>query len=125
MPTRIATCSCGAIRARCEGEPVSVSLCHCRDCQRRTGAPFGIAAFYARSAVTPSGTTKSHTREADSGFPVTFHFCSACGSTVWWEPSRKPEFIAVASGAFADPDFPGPGQSVYREHRHRWLPDAL
>jgi len=49
---------------------------------------------------------------SDSGQPVTFHFCAVCGSTVYWEPHRKPEMIAVAVGAFADPAFPPPLQAV-------------
>lgn len=125
MVNRIATCSCGQIELRCEGEPVSVSLCHCLECQKRTGGPFGIAAFFPREAVVPSGRATSWERPSDSGFPVTFHFCPACGSTVWWEPARKPEVIAVAPGAFADPAFPPPAKSVYEHHRHHWLPAGI
>jgi hypothetical protein len=29
--------------------------------------------------------------------------------------------IAVAVGAFADPAFPKPSQSVYSERRHLWI----
>jgi hypothetical protein len=52
-------------------------------------------------------------RTSDSGFAVNFHFCPNCGSTVFWEPERRPETIAVAVGSFADPTFPPPSQSVY------------
>ena len=48
-------------------------------------------------------------------------FCQNCGSTVLWEPSRKPETIAVAVGAFADPAFPPPSKVVYEQHRHPWV----
>ena len=122
---RIATCSCGGLSVECTGEPVSVSLCHCRACQKRTGTPFGIAAFFARADLVARGASSAYSRDADSGFPVRFHFCPTCGSTVWWEPSRKPEFVAVATGAFADPDFPAPTKSVYGEQRHRWLPGDI
>ena len=54
---------------------------------------------------------------------VTFYFCPHCGSTVYWEPRRKPEIVAVAVGAFADPAFPAPSQAVYAEHRHIWVPN--
>jgi len=61
-------------------------------------------------------------RSSDSGFPVTFHFCPDCGSTVFWEPERMPDRIAVAVGCFADPSFPAPSQSVWSERRHAWMP---
>src|SRR3546814_5793244 len=34
---RDASCHCGKLILRCRGEPAKVSLCHCMDCQRRTG----------------------------------------------------------------------------------------
>jgi hypothetical protein len=32
-----------------------------------------------------------------------------------------PELIAVALGAFADPDFPGPYFSVWEQRKHAWV----
>ena len=51
MTTREAHCACGQLRIACSGEPASVSLCHCRDCQRRTGSAYGVAAFFARGEI--------------------------------------------------------------------------
>jgi len=118
---RLATCSCGQLKVRCAGEPISISLCHCLACQKRTGSTYGIAAFFARDQVHASGEQARYTRPSGSEFDITFRFCPNCGSTVLWEPSRKPETIAVAVGAFADPTFPTPSKAVYEEHRHRWV----
>jgi len=117
----MASCACGRLTATCEGEPILVSLCHCRACQQRTGSAFGIAAFFERSAVDTAGRSSQYTRASDRGHDVTFHFCPDCGSSVYWLPARKPDLIAVAAGAFADPAFPAPSKSVYTEHRHSWL----
>lgn len=121
MTMRTASCSCGTVQARCSGDPLKVSLCHCLECQKRTGAPFGIGAFFAREAVETTGETGIFRRPSDSGFDVVFHFCPRCGSTVWWEALRLPGSIAVAAGAFADPAFPAPEQAVYGRHRHAWV----
>ena len=121
---RTASCVCGSLRIACAGEPAKVSLCHCLACQKRTGSTYGIAAFFSRDDALVEGPSKSYTRQSDSGFPVTFHFCPECGSTVFWEPQRTPERIAVAVGAFADPAFPAPTQAVHAEHRHAWVGGA-
>ena len=121
MKTRTAACACGQLWIACRGEPEKVSLCHCLACQRRTGSAFGIAAFFPREAVDAEGRASRYTRSSHSGYAVTFHFCPACGTTVFWEPERKPAAIAVAVGAFADPSFPAPTQSVWRERRHPWV----
>ena len=122
MAKRTATCACGQLRVTCEGEPAKVSLCHCLECQRRTGSTFGIAAFFSRDAIQTEGNFRSYWRKADSGFAVHFQFCPVCGSTVFWEPERKPDAVAVAVGCFGDPMFPAPSQSVYNERRHAWVP---
>ncbi len=121
MITRQASCSCGQLHVTCEGEPRSVSLCHCLECQRRTGSAFGIAAFFAREALTVTGDASPFTRGSESGQAVTFHFCPICGSTVYWEPERFADVIALAVGAFADPSFPAPVQSVWESARHDWV----
>ncbi|HEY2445068.1 MAG TPA: GFA family protein [Rhizomicrobium sp.] len=121
MTTRQAACCCGQLRATCEGEPVRISVCHCFDCQRRSGSPFGFAAHYPRAQVRVEGQPTQFTRLADSGNTVTFSFCPLCGSTVYWEPQGHPERITVAVGAFADPNFPAPRHSVYESRRHKWV----
>ncbi len=121
MAERLARCACGGLQVSCRGEPARVSMCHCEDCQRRTGSAFSIAAFYSREAVTPQGVSRAWSRPSLAGPAVTFHFCPECGSSVWWEPARMPERIGVAVGAFADPDFPAPEQSVWTRDKHRWI----
>ncbi|MEX0590771.1 MAG: GFA family protein [Xanthobacteraceae bacterium] len=106
MKTRVASCACGQLSVSCDGDPLTVSLCHCLACQRRTGSIYGIAAFFACSDVKVAGEASDYSRPSDSGQPVTFHFCPRCGSTVFWEPARNPDLVAVAVGAFGDPSFP-------------------
>jgi len=121
MRIRHATCGCGQLRLTCEGEPVRISMCHCLECQRRTGSAFGVQARFPRDRVTKiEGRTEQFSRVADSGKRVEFRFCPACGSTVYWEAEAAPELISVAVGAFADPHFPPPEISVWERRRHSW-----
>lgn len=118
---REATCACGGLKVSCAGDPALVSLCHCVACQRRTGAPFGVAAFFPRETVEISGADRRFERSSDAGYGVRFHFCGDCGSTVFWEPSRMPDLLAVAVGSFGDPAFPAPSQEVHADSRHEWI----
>ncbi len=122
MTIREASCCCGAIRLRCAGEPVRVSVCHCLECQRRTGSAFAAQARFARKDVEfISGAPSTFVHKGDSGSTSTRRFCPACGSTVWWSPDAEPDRIYVATGAFADPGFPPPRVSVYSERKHPWV----
>ena len=107
---------------QCSGEPVVVAICHCTDCQRRTGSAFGVGAFFLRERVSPSqGASVQFRRLCDSGSAITFHFCGHCGSTVWWEPDRMPSMAGVAVGAFSDPAFPAPTLATWAKNQHRWV----
>ncbi len=98
-----------------------VSICHCLACQKRTGSVFGAQARFPRAQITSiQGPETSYVRTADSGSTATFHFCPSCASTVYYELSAEPDFVAVPVGAFADPQFPPPKVSVYEARRHRW-----
>ena len=126
MKTRRAACSCGQLHLDCLGEPVRVSVCHCLACQRRTGSAFGTQARFRRDQISGlEGREAEYVRVGDSGGAATFHFCPVCGSTVYWEvkgtePPFTSEFLAIAVGAFADPEFPEPKVSVYETRRHPW-----
>jgi hypothetical protein len=93
----------------------------CLDCQRRTGAPFGVGAFYPADAVTISGTPKEFTRSGASGGKVRSYFCPDCGSTVFWKADILPAMIGVAVGAMADPNYPAPVRSVFEQSKHAWV----
>ena len=101
---------------------MTTAVCHCFECQRRTGAVFGNQAFFKRPQITSiSGTPTQFTRPSASGRSVTFRFCPACASTVYWEAEARPGLIAVAVGSFADPTFAAPKNSVWERRRHDWV----
>lgn len=121
MTTRVASCSCGAVKATTEGDPVRVSMCHCFACQKRTGSVFGAQARFPKDKVTLEGNTSVYERIADSGNSVFFHFCPQCGSTVYYKIPDLPDVIAIPIGGFADPTFPTPRVSVYEARKHPWV----
>ena len=121
MSTRQAACSCGQLRVICTGEPVRLSICHCLECQKRTGSPFGVQARFPRDQVTVEGKATEFARVGEEGNRITLRFCPVCGSTLYWTLSGFPDVIAVAIGNFADRDFPAPRISVYERRRHPWV----
>ena len=118
---RTARCSCGAVRVEARGEPSAVVACHCIECQRRTGSPFGVGAYYAQADVAIEGATSEYSRATTSGASFVSHFCRTCGSTVFWYANLRPGFIGVAVGAFGDSQFPAPVRSVWEQSMHEWV----
>ena len=119
---REAACSCGQLRIRLAGDPDRVSSCHCQACQRRTGAVFGSTAFFRKGQIVRAeGERRAFRRQGESGSWLTFQFCPACGSTVFWESERLADTICVAVGSFADPHFPPPSRTVWTVTRHEWV----
>jgi hypothetical protein len=120
MPTiHTAACSCGQLHLEAEGDPVRISVCHCLECQRRTGSAFGAQARFPTELVTITGEHHNYARVSDDGEERTFAFCPTCGSTVFYQ--TEPERIAITLGSFADPTFPQPTVSVWEERKHGWV----
>jgi len=123
-----ASCQCGALSTTITGDtPPMTVLCHCRDCQKRSGSPFGVTAYFPESAVTLAGDAREFTRATDVGNHFTTGFCPVCGSTVYARASKYPEIIGITAGTITDPAFPAPARSVYEQSRHHWvtLPDTI
>lgn len=101
-------------------------MCHCLECQRRTGAVLSNQAWFPRDRVRGiEGESTQYVRVSDDGHTIAFRFCPVCGSTVYWETEARPGLIAVAVGSFADPGFPAPQHSVWERRRHHWVTAAL
>jgi len=118
--TRTASCSCGQLCIEVHGEPRGIGLCHCLECQRRTGGVFAALASFA-APFTVTGTATEYERAGDQGARFVFRFCPACGSTVFHTEVGVEGSVGVAVGAFGDPAFPAPQVSVYDCRRHPWV----
>jgi hypothetical protein len=118
---KTARCACGEFRVIVTGDPVHVTICHCRDCQRRSGVPWTCNAHYARSDVRLEGAHKIYTRDGQEGRKMVNHFCPECGTTVCWMGERFPDLCGVTTGTFNDPAYPAPSVSVYEEAMYDWV----
>lgn len=119
---RTASCCCGQLSIEVRGEPLGTGVCHCLNCQRRTGSAFAFLAAFA-SPYTVKGTATEYLHVGDQGGQFLFRFCPVCGSTVFHTElgAPTPGYVHIAVGAFADPAFPPPQDSVYDCRRHPWL----
>ena len=118
---RTAQCTCGDLRAETAAEPCHVIMCHCHECQRRTGAPFGVSAYFEKDQVRTTGPATAYTRDSDSGREFASFFCPRCGTSVYWFVAFDPDLIGVAVRCFTDPGFPEPQRSVFECRKHNWV----
>lgn len=125
--SRIASCSCGQLSVHVSGQPRVVGVCHCLACQRRTGSVFAVQAVFPRSAARIEGVSTEFVRVGDEGTRITFRFCPQCGATLFHTAADREDSLAIPVGAFADPLFPKPTSSVYKERMHSWvcMPDGI
>ena len=103
---RIAHCCCGSLRAEATGKPAMVAACHCTECQRRTGSPFGVSTYFPKEQVRTEGPSKVYVRGSGSGRKIKIHFCPDCGTSVFWYAEWRPDLIGIAFGTFAEVDAP-------------------
>ena len=118
---RTARCYCGQLRFTVVGEPALTWLCHCTDCQRRTGTTHQLTAWFRHEQVTGrSGEFKVFERAVRKGV-VQAEFCADCGTTVSWSNTNMPHAKGFAAGCFADPQLPAPRIEFFTCRRHHWM----
>lgn len=116
-----AQCQCGQLSVEVPGETAAVVACHCIACQRRTGSPVGVAAYYPDADVDVSGEAVRFERPTDLGATLENFFCAGCGSTVYFRGSKNAGITGVPIGAFVDPHGMAPIRSVWEQSRHPWV----
>lgn len=121
MTTHTASCRCSQLRATVTGEPVRVSVCHCLDCQKRSGSAFAAQVRFPADAVTAEGSSSVYAHTGGGGNIARFHFCPTCADTLFFTNDNAPETIAIPLGAFDDPHAFTPTVSVWGERKHDWV----
>jgi hypothetical protein len=116
-----AECQCGQLTVELPGPTPAVVACHCIDCQRRTGSPFGLLAWYSAHQVTIRGNSTRFERPTAEGNVFQTFFCPQCGSTVYAKAGKHPTLIGITVGAIADPSFQPPVRSVWEQSMHPWV----
>ena len=119
--TRTASCACGGLKVTTRSEPISVYVCSCLDCQRKTGSAFSFCATYRKAAVSITGEHRPWRKTGDAGRWVEFSFCPTCGGSVFAHFEALPDLVGVSAGCFADPQFAMPGTHYWASRQHRWL----
>ncbi|MBI5130449.1 MAG: GFA family protein [Rhodopseudomonas palustris] len=110
-------CQCGAIRFALSAPPLRITLCHCRMCQKATGAPFASMAEIARDAFAwtrgkPASFRSSSLAERD--------FCKACGTPLSYRQNDAAS-IEIMTGTFDRPDRVVPTVQLGAESRLGWV----
>ena len=100
-------CLCGAIRYAVTAEPVRVTFCHCRFCQRGSGAAYAVEPIFNQSdfsVIRGSPSIYEH-RSEESGKTLLVNFCSNCGTKMFLDFERFPDLCGVYAGTFDDPNW--------------------
>ena len=113
-------CACGAVRYECEGEPVLAAHCHCRDCQRASGAAMSTVFAVPRAAFRRVGLTSTYATTGDSGNPVVRHFCADCGSPLFTDVNVLPDLQFVRAASLDDPAAVSPTMHIYCASAQPW-----
>lgn len=121
VTTHRAHCRCGALGAVASGDPVRVSVCHCLDCQRRSGSAFSAQVRFPDDRLTLTGPASVYETRGDGGKWGRFHFCPTCGDTIAYRIEAMPGVTAIPLGTFDDPHAFTPTHSVWEQRRHDWV----
>jgi hypothetical protein len=114
-------CACGAIRYEIPGEPLVMTDCQCRDCQRKSGTGHGsYLTFAGAENVTLEGRATHWDIAGDSGNVKTHAFCPTCGSPVYLTFAAMPDLFTVHAASLDDPGRYRPQRVLFGVRGHAW-----
>ena len=122
-------CDCRTVRYRLESPPLFVHCCHCRWCQRESGASFALNAMIEADRVTELGEPPElvNTPSA-SGAGQQIARCPQCKVAVWSHyAGAGPVLKFVRVGTLDDPDLLPPDIHIFTASKQPWvvLPEGV
>ena len=111
-------CLCGHVRFRVSAPPVEpVGNCHCRLCQKASGAAYVTWAIFKETDVTWTAAPPKWHRSTDF---AERGFCPHCGSTVSIHDFTY-QTMDLAVALFDNPNAFAPEDDIWRESRINWV----
>ena len=117
-------CACGAIRYRMTSDPMFVHCCHCRWCQRETGASFALNAIIeAERVVLLAGRPENIDTPSESGKGQRIVRCPRCRVALWSHYAGSGDAICfIRVGTLKEPDRLPPDIHIYTSSKQPWVP---
>jgi hypothetical protein len=114
-------CLCGKLRFRVVGAALESGYCHCRMCQKNSGAPVVAWATFPTAGFSwLAGTPGLYASSAGAERL----FCAGCGSYLVFQNAALPAEISVNSASFDEPGAFPPRMHIYEESRIPWFRTA-
>jgi hypothetical protein len=121
-------CSCRAVRYRMTSRPLFVHCCHCRWCQRESGAAFALNALIESDrVVTLHGHPETVLTPSESGKGQKIVRCPACRVALWSHYAGAGDVLKfVRVGTLDEPDRFPPDIHIFTASKQPWvvLPQA-
>lgn len=116
-------CDCRTVRYRMETRPLFVHCCHCRWCQRETGASFALNAMIETDRVTLlGGEPELVDTPSESGRGQLIARCPKCRIAVWSHYAGGGRAVCfVRVGTLDMPDHLPPDIHIFTASKQPWL----
>lgn len=116
-------CDCRTVRYRMETAPLFVHCCHCRWCQRESGASFALNAMIEADRVTLLGAAPEIVdTPSESGKGQKIARCPRCRIALWSHYSGSGTAVSfVRVGTLDDPDALPPDIHIFTASKQPWV----
>ena len=115
-------CDCRAVRYRMTSTPLFVHCCHCRWCQRETGASFALNALIESDRVIVTGDPEIVVTPSNSGKGQRIARCPTCKLALWSNYGGAGDVVRfVRVGTLDDPDRFPPDIHIFTTSKQPWV----
>ena len=113
-------CVCGSVLYEATGKPQFSFHCHCRQCQKASGAGLSSQIVKPADAVRVTGKLNFFHQQSYGGSRVSRGFCPTSGSPVMSKNSSSPNIRFFHAGGLDDPGRFPPRSVVWFASAQPW-----
>jgi hypothetical protein len=116
-------CTCGEVRYRMTSKPLFIHCCHCRWCQRETGASFALNALIeADRVILLQGDVEVVNTPTQSGKGQKISRCPNCRIALWSNYAGAGDTLRfVRVGTLDEPDRLAPDIHIFTASKQPWV----
>ena len=119
--TMTGECNCSAVTYKIRSKSLLTYVCHCGNCQKRSGSAFGMGMIIPIDDIEIQGKLSCWERISDVGNRNPRYSCAVCGNVIYGLGAYTPGFAKLMPGTLRDTSEIRPDVHIWVSRAQKWV----
>lgn len=114
-------CNCGSVTYEVLSAPILTYVCHCGNCQKRSGSAFGMGMVLPAADLIVNGELSCWERVSDAGNKNPRYSCAICGNVIYGLGAYTPGLAKLMPGTLLNTKNIRPDVHIWTSSAQDWV----